>query len=68
MHRPAPTTCHGASPVCRPWPNDIPEGCAAGYYPERNALITLWHHAKGADVPAAKYVAIRVARDRDPDT
>jgi len=33
---------------------DIPEGCVAGYYPECNPLIPLWHHAKKAKVPAAK--------------
>ena len=32
---------------------DIPRGCAAGYYPECNPLIPLWHHAEGSFVPAA---------------
>ena len=27
---------------------DIPEGCIAGYYPECNPLIPLWHYAEGA--------------------
>jgi molybdopterin-dependent oxidoreductase alpha subunit len=44
---------------------DIPEGCAGGYYPECNPLIPLWHHAERADVPAAKYIAVRVAREGD---
>lgn len=37
---------------------DIPEGCAASYYPESNALIPLWHHAERSKVPAAKSVPI----------
>jgi anaerobic selenocysteine-containing dehydrogenase len=37
---------------------DIPEGCAASYYPESNALIPLWHHAKRSKVPAAKSVPV----------
>ena len=39
---------------------DIPKGCAAGYYPECNPLIPLWHHAEGSFVPAAKAVPIRL--------
>jgi molybdopterin-dependent oxidoreductase alpha subunit len=39
---------------------DIPKGCAAGYYPECNPLIPLWHHAEGSFVPAAKAIPIRV--------
>ncbi len=42
---------------------DIPEGCCAGYYPECNVLVPLWHHAERAKVPAAKSVPVRVARD-----
>jgi hypothetical protein len=41
---------------------DIPEGCCAGYYPECNPLIPLWHHAKGSKVPAAKAVPVRVEK------
>jgi hypothetical protein len=26
--------------------HDIPEGCAAGFYPECNALIPVWHHGR----------------------
>jgi molybdopterin-dependent oxidoreductase alpha subunit len=39
---------------------DIPVGCVAGYYPECNPLIPLWHHAKGSKVPAAKSVPIKL--------
>jgi molybdopterin-dependent oxidoreductase alpha subunit len=39
---------------------DIPEGCIAGYYPECNPLIPLWHHAEKAKVPAAKSIPVRV--------
>lgn len=42
---------------------DIPEGCCAGYYPECNVLVPLWHHAERAKVPAAKSVPVRVVRD-----
>ncbi|MEF7615742.1 FdhF/YdeP family oxidoreductase [Aquincola sp. MAHUQ-54] len=41
-------------------PFDIPPGCAAGYYPECNPLLPLWHHAEGSHVPAAKSIPIRV--------
>lgn len=39
---------------------DIPKGCVAGYYPECNPLIPLWHHAEGSFVPAAKSTPIRL--------
>jgi formate dehydrogenase major subunit len=39
---------------------DLPAGCVAGYYPELNPLIPLWHHAEGSKVPAAKSVPVRV--------
>ena len=39
---------------------DIPSGCAAGYYPECNPLIPLWHHAEGSFVPAAKAIPVRL--------
>jgi molybdopterin-dependent oxidoreductase alpha subunit len=42
---------------------DLPEGCCAGYYPECNVLVPLWHHAERAKVPAAKSVPVRVIRD-----
>ncbi|MDE1194795.1 MAG: FdhF/YdeP family oxidoreductase [Pseudomonas sp.] len=37
---------------------DIPEGCAAAYYPECNPLVPLWHHAERSKVPAAKSVPV----------
>ena len=46
---------------------DIPEGCAAGYYPECNALVPLWHHAERSKVPAAKSVPVTLhAAPRQP--
>jgi anaerobic selenocysteine-containing dehydrogenase len=41
---------------------DIPTGCAAGYYPECNPLIPLWHHAEESQVPAAKSIPIVLRR------
>jgi molybdopterin-dependent oxidoreductase alpha subunit len=43
-------------------PYDIPAQCIAGYYPECNVLIPLWHYAKNSKVPAAKSVPVRVSR------
>ncbi|MDB5792836.1 MAG: formate dehydrogenase [Massilia sp.] len=43
-------------------PYDIPEGTIAGYFPECNALIPLWHHAKESKVPAAKAIDVFVER------
>jgi molybdopterin-dependent oxidoreductase alpha subunit len=40
---------------------DIPRGCAAGYFPELNPLVPLWHHAVGSQVPAYKSVPIRLS-------
>ena len=42
-------------------PYDIPAGCVAGYYPELNPLVPLWHHAKDSLVPAAKSIPIRLS-------
>jgi molybdopterin-dependent oxidoreductase alpha subunit len=42
--------------------HDLPQGCVAGYYPECNPLIPLWHHAKGSKVPAAKSIPVRLER------
>jgi molybdopterin-dependent oxidoreductase alpha subunit len=39
---------------------DIPEGCIAGYYPECNPLLPLWHHEEKAKTPAAKSIPVRV--------
>ncbi|AJK46705.1 FdhF/YdeP family oxidoreductase [Burkholderia plantarii] len=41
-------------------PYDIPRGCVAGYYPECNPLLPLWHYAKGSKVPAAKSIPVRI--------
>ena len=43
-------------------PYDIPAGCVAGYFPECNPLVPLWHHAKDSKVPAVKSVAVLVER------
>jgi molybdopterin-dependent oxidoreductase alpha subunit len=40
----------------------VPAGCVAGYFPECNPLIPLWHYSKESKVPAAKSIAIRVER------
>ncbi len=39
---------------------DLPEGSCAGYYPECNPLVPLWHHAKESKVPAAKSIPVRL--------
>ncbi len=39
-------------------PYDIPAGCCAGYYPECNPLLPLWHYAEESKVPAAKSIPI----------
>jgi molybdopterin-dependent oxidoreductase alpha subunit len=41
---------------------DVPQGSCAGYYPECNPLLPLWHHAEGSHVPAAKSIPVRVHR------
>ena len=41
-------------------PYDLPPGCAAGYYPELNPLLPLWHHATESHVPAAKSIPVRL--------
>lgn len=41
---------------------NVPAGCVAGYYPECNPLIPLWHHAKDSMVPAAKAITIELRR------
>ena len=41
-------------------PYNIPRGCCAGYYPECNPLLPLWHYAEGSMVPAAKSIPVRV--------
>lgn len=47
---------------------DVPPGCIGTYYPETNALIPLWHHAKGSKVPAAKAIPVRIARSTQVET
>jgi hypothetical protein len=39
---------------------DLPEGCVAGYYPECNPLLPLWHHEEKSKTPAAKSIPVRV--------
>lgn len=41
---------------------DVPRGSCAGYFPECNPLLPLWHHASGSHVPAAKSIPIRIVR------
>jgi molybdopterin-dependent oxidoreductase alpha subunit len=43
---------------------DLPEGCIAGYYPECNPLLPLWHHAERSKVPAVKSIPVRVSRSQ----
>ena len=42
---------------------DLPEGCIAGYYPECNPLLPLWHHGEKSGTPAAKSIPVRVTAD-----
>jgi hypothetical protein len=46
---------------------DIPRKSIAGYYPECNGLIPLWHYAEGSKVPAAKSVPVRIIKDIVPE-
>jgi molybdopterin-dependent oxidoreductase alpha subunit len=39
---------------------NLPPGSCAGYFPECNPVIPLFHHAKESKVPAAKSVPVRV--------
>jgi molybdopterin-dependent oxidoreductase alpha subunit len=39
---------------------DIPEGNCAGYFPELNALLPIWHHAERAKTPAGKSIPVRI--------
>ncbi|AMX99103.1 FdhF/YdeP family oxidoreductase [Mesorhizobium sp. M7A.F.Ca.CA.001.09.2.1] len=41
-------------------PYSVPQGNCAGYYPELNPLVPLWHRAKEAHVPAVKSVPVRI--------
>jgi molybdopterin-dependent oxidoreductase alpha subunit len=46
---------------------DIPRKSLAGYYPECNGLIPLWHYAEGSKVPAGKSVPVRISKDVVPE-
>jgi molybdopterin-dependent oxidoreductase alpha subunit len=48
-------------------PYDIPRKALAGYYPELNELIPLWHFAEGSKVPAAKSIPVRISKDEIPE-
>ena len=39
---------------------DNPRGCIAGYYPECNPLLPLWHYAEESKVPGAKSIPVRI--------
>lgn len=41
---------------------DVPQGSCAGYFPECNPLLPLWHHAEGSKVPAAKSIPIQIVK------
>jgi anaerobic selenocysteine-containing dehydrogenase len=45
-------------------PYDIPRRCIAGYYPECNVLVPLWHFAEESKVPAAKSVPVRIHKQQ----
>ncbi|HET7886768.1 MAG TPA: FdhF/YdeP family oxidoreductase [Bradyrhizobium sp.] len=46
---------------------DIPRKALAGYYPELNELIPLWHYAEGSKVPAAKSIPVRISKPTIPE-
>ena len=48
-------------------PYDIPRRTLAGYYPECNVLVPLWHYAEGSKVPAAKSIPVRITKDAVPE-
>ena len=43
-------------------PPSSSEGNCAGYYPELNPLMPLWHHEKKAHVPAAKSIPVEILK------
>ena len=47
-------------------PYDIPPGCLAGYFPECNPLVPLWHHVEGSHVPASKSIPVRLHARVEP--
>ncbi|KQT61762.1 MULTISPECIES: FdhF/YdeP family oxidoreductase [unclassified Aureimonas] len=40
----------------------LPAGAVAGYYPELNPLMPLWHHDKEAHTPAAKSIPVEILK------
>jgi molybdopterin-dependent oxidoreductase alpha subunit len=42
---------------------NIPEGSIAGYYPECNPLIPIWHHDEKSKTPSAKSVPVTLRRE-----
>ena len=46
---------------------DIPRRSIAGYYPECNGLIPLWHYAEGSKVPAAKSIPVGIFKEVVPE-
>lgn len=46
---------------------DIPCRTIAGYYPECNGLIPLWHYAEGSKVSAAKPFPVRIFKYATPE-
>ena len=46
----------------------VPAGCIAGYFPECNPLIPLWHHARESKVPAAKSIEVILTRSASATT
>lgn len=45
---------------------DVPKGTCAGYFPECNPLLPLWHYAEGSKVPAAKSIPVKIVRSEVP--
>jgi len=43
---------------------DVPHGSCAGYYPECDPLLPLWHHATRSHVPAAKSIPVRIRKHK----
>ncbi len=41
---------------------NVPRGSCAGYCPECNPLLPLWHYAERSKVPAAKSIPVRVVK------
>ena len=41
---------------------DIPRGCAAGYFPELNPLVSLRSVATTSNTPTSKWIPVRMER------